>query len=195
MKRILSALAAAAGIAALALGSAGTANAEEKDVPPPSIPFGLFINEVAAGPGLQDYIEITTAGAPVTIPVDLAVMATFTPAGAPQVLTTIPAGTVIFPGQVYTIANAAFTGCPPNQFFTVNLPENVPFRLALAERQTGIPGAIVDIASIAPVAQPGLPPNPALSQHRVSLTPSIFAPAPRTPCAPDMIPAASSTQG
>jgi hypothetical protein len=180
VKRILSALAMTASIAALALGAAGTANAEAKESVPP-VPFGFHITEVSAAPGaMADYIEIAFSGAPTPLETDLAVRLSPAPGIAPITLTTIPAGTLLVPGQVYTIAHVTSNiGCV-DQFFTQSLPDNATFRLTLAEVEPGAPTAIVDRATITPTSRPGVPPNPALSQHRIA--PNVFAPGVKTPC-------------
>jgi hypothetical protein len=180
VKRILSALAMTASIAALTLGAAGTANAKGKEATPP-VPFGFYINEVSASPGtMQDYIELAFSGAPTPLETDLAVRLSPAPGLAPITLTTIPAGTRLEPGDVYTIAHVTSNiGCV-DQFFTQNLPENATFRLTLAEVEPGTPTAILDRATITPTSSPGVPPNPALSQHRVAQ--NMFAPGPKTPC-------------
>jgi hypothetical protein len=171
VKRILSALAAAASIATLALGAAGTANAAEKEAPPPAP--NLYIKEAATrgtGPAgaFQEYIEIATRSAAVTLRTGVNVMA-ISPAGPPMLLTTIPAGTTISRGQVYTVAHAGFTACPPNQIFTENLRGNAPVQLWLIEPRTG---TIVSRALVRPHP-------PRLSRH---WSPSGFILGPRTPC-------------
>jgi hypothetical protein len=173
VKRILSALAAAASIAALTLGAAGTATAAEEAVQ--QAPPRVYINEIATrGPGLggefQKYVEIANPSFERVNIGGLQLQATF---GQQLVTIPIPMGTVLGPKAVYTIAHARFTGCVPDQVFTENLPSTRPLQLVL-----GTPGgARVDAVSTARHL-------PRLSLHRVAFTggPSDFAPGPRTPC-------------
>jgi hypothetical protein len=174
VKRILSALVAAASIAALTLGAAGTATAAEKAAQQAAAP-SIYISEVATrGPSpagvFQKYIEIANPSFDRVNIGGLQLQATF---GQQLVTIPIPMGTVLGPKAVYTIAHARFTGCIPDQVFNENLPSSRPLQLVL-----GTPGgARVDAVSIAPHLS-------RLSLHRIAFTgsPTDFAPGPRTPC-------------
>ncbi|WP_340682735.1 lamin tail domain-containing protein [Amycolatopsis coloradensis] len=176
MKRIISALAVAASSGALMLGASTTATAAETAVQQ-QVPV-VYISEVATrgtGPAgaSQDFIEIAN---PSFARVPIGGLQLQAMVGQQVVTIPIPTGVVLGPRQVYTIANAAFTGCVPDQVFTENLSGNRPLKLVL-----GTPGgARVDAATTRP--------HPArLSLHRVAFTgtPNDFTPAPRTPCVLD----------
>ncbi|MFC0109365.1 hypothetical protein [Kibdelosporangium aridum] len=164
MKRILSALATAASIAGLALGAAGTANAET--APPPS---PIYISEVSTDVN-QQYIEIATASAvPVTLQTAVPVEVTFAGRTLPL---TIPAGTTFAPGTGWVIA-----------FANANLPcvsdirpEILPVNTSIQVRLVGQAPFIFENATIQPYV------NPMFAQHRTKLTPATFAPAPKSPC-------------
>ncbi|MCE7002136.1 hypothetical protein LWC34_04740 [Kibdelosporangium philippinense] len=176
MKRILSALAAAASIAGLALGAAGTAQA----APPPPKP--LIITEVATGTfntPLRDFIEIVPSGGPVSFTYDVAVLATF--AGQTHPLGVIPAGTILTPGMVYTVANIGSGVACAQQFFNVNLPANIPIEVRLVPAP--LPLAPVDAGFILQT----FPLSVGESYHRTWVTPSTFAPGPETPCVPPVV--------
>jgi hypothetical protein len=176
VKRILSALAGAASIAALALGAAGTANA---DVEAQQARPSLYIAEVSTGPGLQEYVKIAVSGAPVTLPYSVNVKATF--GGQSFTLATIPALTTLEPGMVYTIAHAfSGVGCA-NQFYSVDLPDNLLIQVEAF--QTTVPSNILDAGSIPQI----FPLPPLQSWHRASLTPSAFTPQQKAPCAPPTV--------
>jgi hypothetical protein len=173
VKRILSALAAAASIAALTLGAAGTATAAEKAAQ--QVTPIVYISEVATrgtGPAgaFQDYIEIAN---PSFEQVPIGGLQLQAMVGQQLVTIPIPMGVVLGPREVYTIAHARFTGCVPNQVFTENLPGIRSLQLML-----GTPGgARVDVATV--------PSHLArFSLHRIAFTgsPTDFAPGPRTPC-------------
>lgn len=105
MKRIFSAL-AVVGVAAMTLGAAGTANAEQAAVPQP-----VVIAQVAAGFHVKPQGQFVTIETPelqpVTLEQDLYVMATFeNPNQAPVVLTTIPKDTTLIPGKPFVISDS-----------------------------------------------------------------------------------------
>jgi hypothetical protein len=179
VKRVLSALAAAASIAALTLGAAGTATAAEKAAQ--QQPPNIYISEVAtrgAGPAgaNQEYIEIATRGFQ---EVNIGGLQLQAMVGQQLITIPIPLGVVLRPNEVYTIAHARFIGCVPDQVFYENLPGTRTLQLQLATPG----GARVDAVVV--------PPNPPrLSLHRIAFTgsPTDFAPGPRTPCIPDVTP-------
>ncbi|MCE7002137.1 hypothetical protein LWC34_04745 [Kibdelosporangium philippinense] len=173
MKRILSALAAAASIAGLALGAAGTAQA----APPPPRP--LIVSEIATGTvntPLRDFIEIVPTGGPVMFPFDVAVLATF--AGQTHSLGVIPAYVTIAPGMAYTMAHIGSGLACAQQFFNVNLPANIPIEVRLV--QATYPPNVMDSAFISQT----FPLFLGQSYHRTWVTPSTFTRAPETPCVP-----------
>ncbi|EME63347.1 lamin tail domain-containing protein [Amycolatopsis decaplanina] len=174
MKRIVSALAVAASTGALVMGASGPATAAEKAVQQ-QVPT-VYISEVATrgtGPAaaFQDYIEIAN---PSFARVPIGGLQLQAMVGQQVVTIPIPVGTTLGPRQVYTIANAAFTGCVPDQIFTENLPSARALKMVL-----GTPGgARVDAATTPRVHLARL------SLHRVGFsgTPTDFVPGPRTPC-------------
>jgi hypothetical protein len=174
VKRILSALAAAASIAALALGAAGTANAKVEAQPPVS---GIYIAEASFGPEQRDFFKIAPVSAPVTTPVPLILEATFGLQRFP--LATIPANTTFLPDTPFTIANVHSGVQCAMQVFSLNLPEDFPVRVTLREKAS--PHIILDSALVPPLPQ-FVPQD--WSQHRVSPASAAFAPAPAAPCAP-----------
>jgi hypothetical protein len=185
VKRILSALAAAASIAALALGAAGTANAEVKAKPPLS---GVYIAEASFGPEERDFFKILAVNEHVTTPVSLVLEATFGLQRIP--LATIPANVTFTPDMPYTIASIFSGVACAKQLFTTNLPEDFPIRVTLREKAT--PSVILDSALVPPLPE-SVPDE--WSQHRTSFTPTRFTPAPAAPCSPESpspVPAAAT---
>ncbi|RSM73688.1 hypothetical protein DMH04_41055 [Kibdelosporangium aridum] len=166
VKRILATLAAAASIAGLTLGAAGTANAEA----PPS---PIYVSEVStsfiAGQPLQ-YLEIATASAvPVTLNTDVPIEVTFAGKTVPL---TIPAGTTFAPGTGWVIAFAGTNLPCVNDIRPEFLPGNTPIQVRLI----GQAPPIFENATIQPYA------NPMYAQHRIKLTPATFRQAPQSPC-------------
>lgn len=176
MKRIVSILAMLASSGALVLGASSAATASEKAVQQ-QVPV-VYINEVATrgtGPAgaVQDYIEIAN---PSFARVPIGGLQLQAMVGQQVVTIPIPAGVVLGPRQVYTIANAAFTGCVPDQVFTENLAGNRAVKLVLGTAG----GARVD--AVVAGSHPAR-----LSLHRVAFTGTStdFVAAPRTPCVLD----------
>ncbi|MFC0109366.1 hypothetical protein [Kibdelosporangium aridum] len=168
MKRILSALATAASIAGLALGAAGTANAETAPLPSP-----IYISEVSTADVNQQYIEIaTTSAVPITLNTDVTVEATFRLDGAPVTLPlTIPANATFAPGTGYLIAFANANLPCANEVRPEILPVDKPIQVRLITGFTPFESATIPSYT-----------NPMFAQHRTKLTPATFAPAPKSPC-------------
>ncbi|RSM73687.1 hypothetical protein DMH04_41050 [Kibdelosporangium aridum] len=176
MKRILATLAAAASIAGLTLGAAGTANAEL--APPPS---PIYVSEVSTADVTQQYIEIATASAvPFTLNTDVPIEVTFAGKTLPF---TIPAGATFAPGTGWVIAFAGTNLPCADEIRPEILPVNSPIQVRLI----GQASYIFESATIPFYT------NPMFAQHRTKLTPATFGPAPKSPCQFPHTPSATPT--
>jgi hypothetical protein len=178
VKRIFSALAAVVSVAAMTLGAAGTASAEQEVVPQPAV-----IAQVAVGfqaKSLGQFITIETPNVEsVTIDKPLYVTATFKDQ-SPIVLATIPAGATFHPGEPYLIAQFP-ADRPPR--CPVDLPVTFPTIAPSAQWDSltvaslEIP-RLVDKANVSALST--LRPRQAL--HRESVADGTFTKGVRQPC-------------
>lgn len=196
MKRVLAGIAAAA-MAFLTLGGAGTANAQEAQAhDAEQVPFGAYISELATrgtGPAasLQEFVEISARG---FNPVEIggySVVATF---GNTTIrLAEIPEGTTLEPRETYLLASTRYTGPGvPDQLFETqrDLPDRIGVALVSGTAQEQMIDSMATTSAnpfVRGAPAPALTAQQALSGlslHRVAFTGNNrkdFARAPRTP--------------